>query len=151
MIPTHRRDALGGLLMLALGAGTVLQAQSYTLGTLRRMGPGFFPTILGVLLVLVGAALLLTAWRGAPTTPTHQPPDLRGGVCICLAILAFCLLGVSFGLAPATFAIVFISALGDRDNTLWSALLLSIVMVIACIIIFWWLLQMQFPLVQWPF
>jgi hypothetical protein len=143
-----RKDAIGGLLMLALGAGTALHAQSYNIGTLRRMGPGFFPTILGILLALIGATMVLTSWR-TQSGPATRRPEWRGWFCIVAGIIAFCVLGTYTGLAPATFAIVFISALGDRDNTILSAALLAATMVVACIIVFWWLLQLQFPLIHW--
>ena len=145
----RQKDLLGGLLMLALGAGTVLQAQSYAIGTLRRMGPGFFPTALGVLLACIGAAMMLTAWRTQSAGAARRAPEWRGWLCISTAIVAFCVLGTYFGLVPATFAIVFLSALGDRQNTPFSAFILATVMVLACIIVFWWLLQLQFPLFHW--
>ena len=49
----------------------------------------------------------------------------------------------------ATFAIVFISALGDRRNTVKSAFLLAAAMVVVCLIVFSWGLQLQFPLFRW--
>ena len=76
-------------------------------------------------------------------------PDLRGGICIILGILAFLLFGEYGGLLPATFAIVFISALGDRDNTLTEALLLSLAMCFIAVVVFWWALKLQLPLFQW--
>jgi hypothetical protein len=50
---------------------------------------------------------------------------------------------------PATFAITFISAMGDRENTWLSALVLASLISLACIVIFWWALQVQFPLFTW--
>ncbi|MCJ9713295.1 tripartite tricarboxylate transporter TctB family protein, partial [Bordetella hinzii] len=50
---------------------------------------------------------------------------------------------------PATFAIVFISALGDRTNTLKQALLLSVSMCVIAVVVFWWALQLQLPLFRW--
>ena len=64
-------------------------------------------------------------------------------------VLAFLALGEYFGLLPATFAIVFICALGDRSNTIWQALLLSAAMMVVAVVIFWWALQVQMPLVKW--
>ncbi|MNI53324.1 Tripartite tricarboxylate transporter TctB family protein [compost metagenome] len=76
-------------------------------------------------------------------------PDLRGSVCIILGILAFLLLGEYGGLLPATFAIVFISALGDRKNTIKQAILLSVAMSAIAVVVFWWALQLQLPLFRW--
>ncbi|AHV93335.1 tripartite tricarboxylate transporter TctB family protein [Bordetella holmesii ATCC 51541] len=92
--------------------------------------------------------------KEAPETPepaghNHAFPDIRGSVCILLGILAFLLLGEWGGLLPATFAIVFISALGDRTNTLKQALFLSLSMCAIAVVVFWWALQLQLPLFRW--
>jgi hypothetical protein len=50
---------------------------------------------------------------------------------------------------PATFAIVFISALGDRHNTFLSAATLALTMTAISVVVFWWLLKVQFPLLTW--
>jgi hypothetical protein len=50
---------------------------------------------------------------------------------------------------PASFAVAFIAALGDRDNRLIDALVLGVAMAIVAVVVFWWLLQLQFPLFQW--
>jgi hypothetical protein len=76
-------------------------------------------------------------------------PDKRGSVCIQLGIQAIQLLGHYGGLLPATFAIVFISALGDRTNTIKQAVLLSIAMSAIAVVVFWWALQLQLPLFRW--
>lgn len=143
-----RKDFLGGLLMLALGLATALQASRYDLGSLRRMGPGFFPLSLGVILALTGALIMATA--KAPAAPVERSaPEWRGWGCICAGIAAFVILGQYGGLIPATFAVVLISALGDRQNTLPVAASLATVMTAACVLIFWWLLQVPLPLFRW--
>ena len=143
-----RKDFLGGLLMLAIGLATVWQATSYDIGSLRRMGPGYFPLGLGVILGVTGVILMLTA--KVPAAPASRlAPEWRGWLCICAGIAAFVVLGQFGGLIPATFAVVFISALGDRQNTVPGAALLGVVMTAACVLIFWWLLQVPFPLFRW--
>ena len=73
----------------------------------------------------------------------------RSWLCICTGIVAFIVIGEYGGLLPATFAIVFISALGDRQNSLLTAVLLALFMTLICFVVFWWLLQVQFPLFRW--
>lgn len=149
-INKHNKDYYGGGLMLLLGLGAIFQGMTYKIGTLRHMGPGFFPIALGAILALIGVAIALHAKGAVPEgDETRLPSEWRGWICITLSIVAFVILGRYGGLLPATFAIVFISALGDRQNTLQSALILSFAMVLVCVIVFWWALQMQFPLFQW--
>jgi hypothetical protein len=152
-----KKDYYGGALMAIIGLSAAYASVSYRLGSLDRMGPGYFPCVLGVMLAITGVLIALTARRQtgpAAPSPGHAPkgmPDLRGGICIIVAILAFLLLGEYLGLLPATFAITFIAAWGDRDNTVLQSFLLALAMVAIAVVVFWWALQMQMPLVKWEF
>ena len=143
----RRKDFVGGLLILLIGLLTTNASRHYDIGSLRRMGPGYFPLLLGVILTLTGALIMLTARTDAHArAPAAQ---WRGWLAICAGILAFLAFGERFGLLPATFATVFISALGDRQNSARTALILAVLMSIVCAIVFWWLLQVQMPLFRW--
>ncbi len=144
------RDRIGGSLMIAIGLAAALQGMTYSVGQMAHIGPGFFPVALGVILALVGAAITVTASaEQAGSERLRHGAEWRGWGCIALAVLAFVVLGRYGGLVPATFAVVFISALGDRKNTVWEALALAVGVVVVCIIVFWWALQVQFPLFSW--
>ena len=154
-----KKDHYGGALLVVVGLAAVYAGIGYRVGKLARMGPGFFPVALGALLALTGLLIAVSARRDKPSDGASEEaashghpggmPDLRGGLCIILGILAFLLFGEYGGLLPATFAIVFISALGDRDNTLIQALLLSLAMCFIAVVVFWWALKLQLPLFHW--
>lgn len=150
-----KKDYYGGAMMIIIGVAAAYAASGYHLGTLARMGPGFFPFSVGVLLALVGLVIALSARldNGPPAASGHGygsgMPDLRGCACIIAGILAFLLLGEYGGLLPATFAIVFISALGDRGNTVKQAVFLALGMCAIAAVVFWWALQLQMPLFRW--
>lgn len=149
-INPYHKDYYGGGLMLLIGLGAVMQGLTYRVGSLSKMGPGFFPVALGVLLALTGAVIAATAHRGVVIDKdADKPPEWRGWFCITGSIMAFIALGKYGGLIPATFAIVFISALGDRQNTVKKAFFLAVAMVAICVLVFWWALHMQFPLFRW--
>ncbi len=151
-INPYNRDYYGGALVLLIGLAVITQGLSYTVGTLSHMGPGFVPVMLGVILALIGVGIALGARRTDPEADTDaagHPPEWRAWICILLAIAAFIVIGQYGGLLPASFAIVFISALGDRDNTVRSALLLSLGICVIAVVVFWWALQLQLPLFTW--
>jgi hypothetical protein len=145
----RHKDYLGGGLMVLLGLGVILQASTYKMGTLTRMGPGYFPVALGVILVLLGTAIAFSARFATFGQEKRLPPEWRGWFCIGISIVAFVVLGKYGGLLPASFAIAFISALGDRNNTVRSALVLAVAVVVVAVVVFWWALQMQFQLFGW--
>ena len=57
------RDFLAGLLFMSFGAAALAMSQSYAIGTAARMGPGYFPRALGILLIVLGALLSLRGFR----------------------------------------------------------------------------------------
>ena len=147
----HAREYYGGVLMILIGLGAIVQGSSYKIGSLTAMGSGFFPVSLGAILVLLGIWIAGAAHL-APDEATEdekEPLEWRGWFCNLGSVVAFVVLGKYGGLLPATFAVVFISALGDRENSWFSALLLAAAMSIVCVVVFWWALQVQFPLFTW--
>ncbi len=149
-ISKYDKDHWGGILMFLLGLGAMFQGMTYKIGSLSRMGPGFFPLSLGVLLALMGAAIFFTAKKDeAKIKEVPLPPEWRAWFLIVLSLIAFIVLGIYGGLLPATFAVVFISALADRENTVKQATLLSLGIAVVCVVVFWWGLDMQFPLFRW--
>lgn len=147
---TMQKRTVGGALMALLGLGAAIEGSFYDIGTLSQMGPGFFPVSLGVILALTGLAIVVVARvTRPPGGGTRLAPEWGAWVLILASVIAFIVVGQYGGLLPATFAIVFISALADRQNTLKSALVLSLGMVLLCVVVFWWALQLQFPLLQW--
>lgn len=151
-----KKDYYGGGLMTLIGLATVAAGLQYHTGTLSKMGPGFFPVALGALLALVGVMIAVSARNDTPADAKASGhghgaglPDFRGCACIILGVLSFLLLGKYGGLIPATFSIVFISALGDRTNTVKQAALLALAMSVIAAVVFWWALQLQLPLFAW--
>jgi hypothetical protein len=154
----YKKDYYGGLLMVLIGLGSIYGGMSYQIGSLSHMGPGFFPAAVGALLVFTGILIAIGGKTGDKETeggtvvPSPHPtgmPDMRGAICIIVGVLAFIIIGQYGGLLPATFAITFISALGDRKNTVKQAFVLSFGMVVIAVVVFWWALQLQLPLFQW--
>jgi hypothetical protein len=158
------RDHAGGALMVALGAGVALAARGYEIGTLRAMGSGFFPLVLGVLLVVVGLAIVATtplkpaaalppgpapAEPGVALSPAAHGIDGRGGLCILGGVVAFVVLGRHGGLVPASFVSVFVAAMGDRGNTARDAVLLAATMTVFGVLVFHVGLHVLLPLWAW--
>lgn len=152
------KDHLGALMLLGLGAAVVAVGIGYRIGTLNRAGAGFVPVVLGVLMMAVGILIGITSAGGrlemVNPLPGHEKhgdrgPDWRGWGCILGGVLAFVVLGHWGGLVPATFFAVFVSALGDRDNTLKGAATLSAMLTVFCVIVFHYGLTLQLPLFQW--
>jgi hypothetical protein len=151
MKPLRRfnKDRVSGTLLVLLGAGIVAQGLQYRMGTLTRMGAGFVPVVLGTLLALVGIAVFVTAEPSDFGTAENNPTEWRGWLCVLAAVVIFVVVGEYGGLVPATFLTVFVAALGDRENSMRDAALLSLGVTIAGVLIFIYGLKMIFPLFAW--
>lgn len=148
MSPRHR-DLCGGLLTFLAGCAAATQGATYGIGNLAALGAGFFPTVIGALLMLCGLAMLVQGGISAPAAHhAVRPslPDMRGATCIILSLMTFEILARYSGLLLATFLTVTVAALGDRTNRPRDILILATVLSILAGVIFWGALKVQLPL-----
>jgi putative Ca2+/H+ antiporter (TMEM165/GDT1 family) len=149
----RRRDFYAGGLMILLGLGIALKGTTYRAGTLMHMGPGFLPTALGVVLVLVGIAIAAVALTPAEADEDQrilpENPQWWAWLCILLSPVFFVFFGRYFGMVPATFSCVFIAALGDRNSTWLSSIVLSAIVTVFGVALFSYFLQVPMPILTW--
>jgi len=152
-----RRDLWGGAVIAASGGFAILEAMTYQVGELARMGPGYFPLMIGCFLIALGILIPLTpdpddmeADAAAQEQPQPSRKDrVRGMACIAAGIALFIVLGRFLGFLPATFALVFTAAMGDTSHTIRTAALLAAGMTLFGAVVFVWGLQLQFPMFRW--
>jgi hypothetical protein len=101
-------DFLAGLMFLGFGAAALLIGRDYPMGSAMRMGPGYFPTILGSLLALLGVAILVRALAGSAASPPSF--SLKPLALILAAVAAFALSVERLGIIAAVILVVLISA-----------------------------------------
>ena len=120
------KDFLAGLLFLFLGGFAVAVANSYPMGSTMRMGPGYFPTALGVILCLFGVYLMV---RGIRTGGKMESGwAWRPLALITLSIVLFGFLLDRAGMIPALVAMFFAAAAAGREFRFKEVLLLTVVM-----------------------
>lgn len=154
--PSLQNRIASAALLGIISAVAIVKAWALPLGTLTQMGPGFFPLLLGVLLAVLAVVILVTPIddEGAPDMEGGTlalATNIRAWALIIGAVVAFMVLGKTGGLVPATFASIFIAALADRGNSLRTALALACGMTLLGVVIFHYLLAIQFPLFRWDF
>jgi len=148
---TFKRDYYAGGLIILFGLVAAIQGPEYSMGTLVRMGPGYMPTALGIILIALGlmiAGSALITPGGADEGFLPADPQWKGWACILAGPLLFVLCG-QFGLLPGSFACVFVSALGDRTATWKSALILASVVSAFGVVLFSYFLQVPMPVLTW--
>ena len=147
-----KRDFYAGMLMTVLGAAITLDSLTYTLGSLTHMGPGMFPLMLGITLTFIGLLILGTA-VATPLSDDErilpEKPEWYAWGCILAGPILFIILGEYFGLVPATFACVFVPALGDRTATWKASAVLAAGVTFFGVLLFSYVLKIPFPLLRW--
>jgi hypothetical protein len=143
---------VSGLLFALIGVGAVVLAQNYPLGTLARMGPGMLPTILGVMLGVVGVALTFQSFViGDPEESEARVPGVaafRAALFLLLGLLAFALLIRPAGLFIAIIALVLLATRAEPGYPILSAVMLAVAMAVLSTGIFVYALGLPFRI--WP-
>jgi hypothetical protein len=140
-------DVIGGVLTLGIAAGVLIESSGYGYGTILRMGPGYFPTVLGIL--LLGLGLALTARGLARQGEPIAVPQLRPVVLIGAAITLFALTLPTFGLASAIMLLVTVSAYASPVRRPLVIVLLGLGLTAFAYIVFVQLLSLHLDLLRW--
>lgn len=152
-----QKDFFSGLMFIVIGVAFAWGATTYNVGEGARMGPGYFPLMLGVVLALIGAVVLFTslvveveggdkigrwAWR---------PLLFIIGANLLFGILLAGLPSIKLpgmGLIAAIYGLVIVSSMADGHFHIRDVLILSTVLAVGSYIAFILVLKLQIPV--WP-
>lgn len=147
MVIRSQKDLVAGVIFVAIGLFFAFSSLDYRLGTPGRMGPGFFPLMLGSLLTLLGGGVIFTALRGeAEDDGRLESLNLRGLGIIILATVVFGLVIQTAGLLVTLAlcaAITSLAAPGARPRTIIANMAVQLIIGLG---IFHLLLKLQIPL-----
>jgi putative tricarboxylic transport membrane protein len=128
------RDFWTGVIYVAVGVSAVVLARDYGLGTALRMGPGYFPTALGGLLIVIGlASLARAAVRSGEPLP---PMRIKGLLAVTAATVGFGALVRGAGLVVALPVLVVVSAAASARFRWGPALALAAGLTLFCAAVF---------------
>ncbi|MGL5867086.1 MAG: tripartite tricarboxylate transporter TctB family protein [Dermatophilaceae bacterium] len=165
------RDVVAGVVFVGFGGAFAVGALGYDIGTTLEPGPGYYPMVLGVLLAVLGLAVVVNGLlrRGhdapdevnSPAGPDAAEPDAAGeaddlqdtrgrvpwiaAVLIIGAIVGFAFAVRTLGLVPAVFGCAFVAALAGYRRRVHAALAVAAVLTAICYVIFVLLLQLRIP------
>jgi hypothetical protein len=139
-------DFWAGIVFIAVATAFIVFSLQYNLGTMHRMGPALFPTLVGALLACFGLAIALRSFVvDGPSMPRfHARPLLVSAA----AIVLFGIVLRSLGLVVAVAAVVLVGAFAARDRHLIETGALAMALIAFSVAIFVWLLGLPLPL--WP-
>ena len=142
---SNNKQFLSGLMFLFIGSVAIFIAQDYPMGTALRMGPGYFPIVLGGIIILFGIYELVKGLL--------KPEAIKGNWSVrALLILpaSAVIVGVVMehgGFIPAMIALMMVSALSSAEFKFWEQLALAIGLTIASVGLFIYGLGLPYPLI----
>ncbi len=152
-----QKDFFAGLLFMALGVAFALGAGTYNVGTGARMGPGYFPLMLGVVLAILGAVEIVKALViGKPDGDKigkwiWKPVGFIVGANLAFGVLLGGLPSIklpAMGLIIAIYALTLISAKAGSEFKLKEVLILSTILAVGSYLVFILMLKLQIQV--WP-
>lgn len=141
----HPKDFWTGTLFLFVGLAAVILGQDYPMGTAGKMGPAYFPTVLGSLLALIGATAVIRSLvrNGEPVGKFY----VKEIILILSAVLLFGVLMRGAGLIVAVVVLIVLSAYASPKFHLGSALLLAGGLAAFSVLVFVKLLGLPMPMI----
>jgi hypothetical protein len=143
----HPKDFVAGLLFIAIGIAAIAIATNYPLGSAARMGPGYFPRILGILLIALGSILALRALRLSgpplPGWPWRPTVVVLGSVVLFGAIVNY------LGVALSTIVLIVAASAASREFRPKEATIAGVLLAALAVGVFIVGLKLQPPIWPW--
>jgi hypothetical protein len=139
------KDLLAGLVFVGFGLAFSVTATTYEIGTALRMGPGYFPLVLGALLVVLGVLIIAKGYVAAEGAPIGPVP-WKAAVMIAGAVLLFGATVRGLGVVPSVFMTALVAGLSGRRPGVVAPVVIAVGLTVASVVIFVVALQLPLPL-----
>ena len=143
---SKNKDFWAGLMLIGIGAAAMFIARDYRFGSAVRMGPGFFPTILGGILVAFGICIVAVGLRSGEKI--QERLSIRALILLPHSLVLFGVLMERAGFIPALAALVFVAAASGREFRIMEVLLLTVFLTVTSAALFIWGLGLPYPLLK---
>ena len=142
-----QEDFWSGLMFIGFGILAIAMARDYPMGSAMRMGPGYFPTLIGGALVLLGAVVSALSFK-------HQGEGIgtwpwRAMILMSIAFALFAWGIDVIGFIPSLFILIVVSSLSARSTKWIEILIESVVLIAGSWAVFIYGLELPFPLFWW--
>ena len=145
------KDLLAGLMFIVIGVVSFVGAYNYQMGTAARMGPGYFPRILGGVMAVLG---FIVAGIGLKNQAQWAATDGIGWtwkpvIILTAAVVLFGATLPSLGMVIAIILLTIISGIAAHDKNYRELAIITVIMCLFCAAVFVWGLKLQMKLFPW--
>lgn len=134
-------------LTILIGVFALVESDNYDMGVLSNMGPGYFPRMMAIGMMLLGLILGLSALKTGPVYFAATGASLWATLVVCASLISFALLIERLGIIPAIFAMVFLSTFASRDRNLTRSLVLAAATSVFCALLFVYVLGLSMKVI----
>lgn len=142
----NNKDFWAGMMFFAIGAGAMFVARNYAFGSALQMGHGYFPRVLGGILIVFGIYVMLKGLRSDGKIQGNW--SLRALVILPLSVVLFGVLMELAGFIPALVAQVFVATASSKTFKFTEVLLLAVFLAAISVAMFIWGLGLPYPLIK---
>jgi hypothetical protein len=139
------KDVLAGLVFIVFGLAFAAGATTYPIGTPVRMGPGFVPLALGMILAGLGVLIVIKGWIAGEGGEIGEIP-WRAVILIVGSIVLFGITVRPLGLVPSLFASTLLAGLAPQRSGIVTPVLIAAALTLVSVLIFVVGLQLRLPL-----
>lgn len=144
----NRKDFWAGVMFIAFGVFFAGFGSHYKFGSAAQMGPGYFPTMLGMLVIVLGIVVAIGGLRTGATEERIAPFAWPTLLLVLGSVVLFGVLLQPLGLIVSLVVLVAVSSYASHEFTWRATLVNAAVLIGLCLLVFVWALKLQFPL--WP-
>jgi hypothetical protein len=145
----HPKDFLTGVMFIFFGGTAMVLSAGLTIGSAAKMGPGYFPFVLGAFLVVLGAIMLLRGLIEAKGPHDWPVLHLKPLGIVLLSVVLFSQVLRPLGLLLSTAVLVVLASTASHEFRWKEALLNAAVLTGIVLAVFVYFLEFQIPV--WPF
>lgn len=145
----NQEDFWAGLMFIGFGVLAIVLSQDYPMGTASRMGPGYFPTYLGGIMLALGSIVALMAVKTKTEGEKITPFAWKPMIMLSLGFLVFGWGVDHIGFIPALFALCVITAAAGQTFNIVEVLIMTAVLIAGAVGIFIYGIELPFPLFWW--
>jgi hypothetical protein len=142
----NQKDFGAGLMYMVVGLFFAYMATQYQMGTPAKMGPGYFPFWIGVLLTIIGLIVLLSSLRATAAIEKIPPFNWKIIGLITGSVVAYGVLLPIMGFAVSIIVLVFMSAIASHEFSWKGTLVNAVALAVSTYLVFVLGLKLQFPL-----
>ena len=140
----NNRDFWAGLFFILIGAAAMIISRDYPMGSALRMGPGYFPTVLGGIVVVFGIYVLIKGVINNEKVVGNW--SIRALIVLPIATWIFGVMMENVGFILALVVLMYTSSVAGKEFKFLEVTIMAVVMVIVCTGVFIYGLGLPYPL-----